>query len=198
MRLQSTVKIADGHEEDERQDLGGRQEERRARPRLDPDDVQPGQQGEREDDRRDVAQAVVGAVPDVTEHPRKEDGETRDGGHTRHPGHPADLESDELAERLAGVDVGPARTVEEARRLGEAEDDQEDGETSGEDRPDAGRSEQLRRRHRQDEVDAAPDDAVDGEGEDLQTGNGAQKPRSRRGGGGQGPDSSRAASSEPD
>ena len=94
---------------------------------------------------------------------------------TRDPGHPADLEPDELPERRPRVDVGAAGPVEEAPRLGEAQDEEEHGEAGRQDRPDARGAEQLRRGHGQDQIHAAPDDVVDRERHDLPAGDGAEE-----------------------
>ena len=122
---------------------------------------------EAEQDRRPLPRAAPGAFPEEADRAREEDREAGDRRDARDPGHPADLEPDEVAERRARVDVGAAGPVEEAAGLREAEDEEQHREARREDRPDARRSQQRRRGHRQDQVDAASDDVVDRERDDL-------------------------------
>ena len=158
---------AGADEERERDELGHEEEGGGSRTVLHSPDVDRRQDEERDRDERRPHPPVARGGPRPGERLReagRERGERRDAGEE---GHPADLEPGQVAPRLAGVDVGAPRLVEAARRLGEAEDDEEDREPREGDAPEARRPGQNRRRGGGEEVDAAPDDVVQREGDDL-------------------------------
>jgi hypothetical protein len=149
------------------EDFPPREHDRRPRARLDSEHVDPREDEQRQYDRDPLPDATARAGPEVADGAREKDGEARDRRDASDPRHPADLEPDEVSERLARVDDRASRAVEEARRLREAKDQQQDREPRGEDGPHARGPEQLRRRDRQDQIDAAADDVVDRQRDDL-------------------------------
>ena len=121
---------------------------------------------ERRRDHERAARGTLGARPDLADRLGEPGGEARGDRHARDPRHPSDFEPDELAESRRRVDVGAAGPVEEARRLGEAQDEQEHGDAREEHGPDARGAEHGRGGGGQ-QVDAAADHFVDREPDDL-------------------------------
>ena len=85
---------------------------------------------------------------------------------TGQPHHPPDLEPNQRSKGLSGIEISAAGLVKIARRLRETEDDQENSQTCHDHRCQAGRSKNRGRRGRK-EINAAPDDIVEREGDDV-------------------------------
>src|SRR4029079_140151 len=90
----------------------------------------------------------------------------RERRQTRNPVHPSGLESDEITERRARVEIRTARFGEMTRRFREAENENEDGQREDERRPQRERSEEFVRLRRKEE-DAAADDRIDRQGDEA-------------------------------
>ncbi len=92
---------------------------------------------------------------------------------------PSDLKADRRPERFAGIEIGSAGLIEPAADFGEADDDDEDagaGEQDGRRTPGAGERGQRRGKTE----DAAADDAIDDDGGERPSADGADE---RDGGG---------------
>src|SRR5205823_3041285 len=90
------------------------------------------------------------------------------------PIHPPGLETDEVAERGARIEVRAPRLGEVAGRLGEAEDEDEDRKREDERRPEGEGAEELVRLGGEEE-DAAADDGVDAHGHEAPEADGADE-----------------------
>ncbi|KAG0747193.1 hypothetical protein G6F62_013789 [Rhizopus arrhizus] len=128
---------ADGHEQQQRQHLADHQHHAGARGRAHADDVDPGEEAQRDHDHRDATQAGASPRPEACDRIGQRIAERRGRTDAGQPDHPADLETGETAERLARIQVAATRLIEVAGGLRVAQHQQRDDDAGGDHAPQA-------------------------------------------------------------
>ncbi len=158
------VEKKDSHadEEAQRDQLGDGEEVAHVRRVANPGQIDRGKSRDDEADDAGAPGPAGRAGPEEAEVVHQEVTVRRERGEPSHPDQPADLETDDGAEGLAGVEIGPAGFTEPAPDLGEAQDDEGDDERANDKGDEAERADAPIHLARQPE-DARPDDGVDGQ-----------------------------------